>query len=84
MAICGQRNGSRGKRTQQRLFGVAHFHGQDAVAAQVLACRRENRTHRIQSIGAGGKTEPRLMPVLARQPAHFRASDVGGLLTMIS
>src|SRR5258708_38029100 len=65
------------KGAQQRVFGIADFHDQNAVAAEVPPRPGEDRPHRIEAIGARGKPNSRLVLILARQPAHFRAPEIG-------
>src|SRR5258707_3701320 len=65
------------KGAQQRVFGIADFHDQNAVAAEVPPRPGEDRAHRIEAIGARGKPNSRLVLILAREFAHFRAPDIG-------
>src|SRR5216683_542855 len=66
-----------GKGTQQRVFGIADFHDQNAVAAQMPPRTGEDRPHRIKTIGARGKPNSRLVLILARELGDFRAPDIG-------
>src|ERR1700729_504700 len=54
------------KGAQQRVLGIADFDDQDAVAAEMLARRREYRSHRIEAVGTRGKAESWFVPILAR------------------
>src|SRR6266478_5873695 len=65
------------KGAQQRVFGIADFHDQNPVAAQVPPRPGENRPHRIEAVGARGEPNSRLVLILARKSAHFRAPDIG-------
>src|ERR1700681_98251 len=62
---------------QQRVFCIADFHDQNAVAAEVPPRRGEYRPHRIKPIAARSEPEPRLVPIFARELGDLRAPDIG-------
>src|ERR1700730_16974057 len=65
------------KGAQQRVFGIADFHDQNAVRTAVPPCPCKDRPPRTEAIAARGKPDFRLVLVLARQLQHLRAPDIG-------
>jgi len=68
------------KGVQQRAFGISDFHDQMPSLRGAVAPREDRRTE-SRPFGARGKPNFRLVPILTRKSAHFRAPDIGGLLT---
>src|SRR5687767_13703396 len=59
-----------------RGFVVAYLANKHTLRTEVIGSFVENLLHVVQPVAAARQRDPRLVAILARQPAHRRGADV--------